>query len=139
MTTERPTTLLAELTHRCPLHCPYCSNPLEMIRAQGEMGTDDWKRVFTQARALGVLQLGLSGGEPMIRKDLEELATHARGLGLYTTLVTSGRGRAGEGAGLRPLDQRGPAPRQSRSHRDDHRSRRRDGGRPDRAGEYPVL
>ena len=92
MTTDRPTTLLAELTHRCPLHCPYCSNPLEMIRAQGEMGTEDWKRVFTQARALGVLQLGLSGGEPLIRKDLEELAAHARGLGLYTTLVTSGLG-----------------------------------------------
>ena len=92
MTTERPTTLLAELTHRCPLHCPYCSNPLEMIRAEGEIATEDWKRVFTQARELGVLQLGLSGGEPLIRKDLEELAAHARGLGLYTTLVTSGLG-----------------------------------------------
>ena len=92
MTAERPTTLLAELTHRCPLHCPYCSNPLEMVRAQGEMSTEDWKRVFTQARELGVLQLGLSGGEPMVRKDLEDLATHARGLGLYTTLVTSGLG-----------------------------------------------
>jgi pyrroloquinoline quinone biosynthesis protein E len=92
VTSERPTTLLAELTHRCPLHCPYCSNPLEMIRAEGELATEDWKRVFTQARALGVLQLGLSGGEPMIRKDLEELAIHARSLGLYTTLVTSGLG-----------------------------------------------
>ena len=92
MTSERPTTLLAELTHRCPLHCPYCSNPLEMIRAEGELATDDWKRVFTQARALGVLQLGLSGGEPMVRKDLEELASHARSLGLYSTLVTSGLG-----------------------------------------------
>jgi PqqA peptide cyclase len=92
VTAERPTTLLAELTHRCPLHCPYCSNPLEMVRAQGEMGTEDWKRVFTQARELGVLQLGLSGGEPLVRKDLEELAIHARGLGLYTTLVTSGLG-----------------------------------------------
>jgi pyrroloquinoline quinone biosynthesis protein E len=92
VTAERPTTLLAELTHRCPLHCPYCSNPVELVRAQGEMSTEDWKRVFTQARGLGVLQLGLSGGEPMVRKDLEELATHARGLGLYTTLVTSGLG-----------------------------------------------
>ena len=92
MTSERPTTLLAELTHRCPLHCPYCSNPLEMVRAAGEIGTEDWKRVFTEARALGVLQLGLSGGEPMIRKDLEELAAHARSLGLYSTLVTSGLG-----------------------------------------------
>jgi PqqA peptide cyclase len=98
VTAERPTTLLAELTHRCPLHCPYCSNPLEMVRAQGELATEDWKRIFTQARELGVLQLGLSGGEPLVRKDLEELAVHARGLGLYTTLVTSGlgltRGRA---------------------------------------------
>ena len=89
MPADRPTTLLAELTHRCPLHCPYCSNPLELIRAEAELATDDWKRVFTQARELGVLQLGLSGGEPLSRKDLEELAAHARG-GLYTTLVTSG-------------------------------------------------
>ena len=92
MTHDHPTTLLAELTHRCPLHCPYCSNPLDLIRAERELSTDDWKRVFTQARALGVLQLGLSGGEPLVRKDLEELAAHARGLGLYTTLVTSGLG-----------------------------------------------
>jgi PqqA peptide cyclase len=93
MTThERPTTLLAEVTHRCPLHCPYCSNPLDLLRAESEIGTEDWKRVLTQARELGVLQLGLSGGEPMVRKDLEELAVHARSLGLYTTLVTSGLG-----------------------------------------------
>ncbi len=92
MTSDRPTTLLAELTHRCPLHCPYCSNPLELIRADAELSTDDWKRVFTQARELGVLQLGLSGGEPLVRKDLEELAAHARSLGLYSTLVTSGLG-----------------------------------------------
>ncbi|MBA3345249.1 MAG: pyrroloquinoline quinone biosynthesis protein PqqE [Gemmatimonadales bacterium] len=92
MTIDRPTTLLAELTHRCPLHCPYCSNPLDLIRAEGELATDDWKRVFTQAKALGVLQLGLSGGEPLVRKDLEELAAHARELGLYSTLVTSGLG-----------------------------------------------
>src|SRR6185295_3279204 len=92
MTTERPTTLLAELTHRCPLHCPYCSNPLDLLRAESEIDTEDWKRVFTEARELGVLQLGLSGGEPLVRKDLEALATHARSLGLYTTLVTSGLG-----------------------------------------------
>ena len=92
MTEERPTTLLAELTHRCPLHSPYCSNPLDLLRAEQEIGTEDWQRVFSQARQLGVLQLGLSGGEPMIRKDLEALAAHARGLGLYTTLVTSGLG-----------------------------------------------
>ncbi len=87
-----PTTLLAELTYRCPLHCPYCSNPLEMSRAEAELSTEDWKRVFTQARDLGVLQLGLSGGEPLVRKDLEELVAHARQEGLYTTLVTSGLG-----------------------------------------------
>jgi pyrroloquinoline quinone biosynthesis protein E len=80
VTSERPTTLLAELTHRCPLHCPYCSNPLDLIRAEKEISTDDWKRVITEARALGVLQLGLSGGEPLVRKDTEELAAHARGL-----------------------------------------------------------
>ncbi len=87
-----PTTLLAELTYRCPLHCPYCSNPIEMSRAEMELSTDDWKRVFTQARELGVLQLGLSGGEPLARKDLEELVAHARAEGMYTTLVTSALG-----------------------------------------------
>jgi PqqA peptide cyclase len=87
-----PTTLLAELTHRCPLHCPYCSNPLDLIRAESELATEDWKRVFSEARNLGVLQLGLSGGEPLLRKDLEELAAHARRVGLYSTLVTSGLG-----------------------------------------------
>jgi pyrroloquinoline quinone biosynthesis protein E len=84
--------LLAELTYRCPLHCPYCSNPLGMTGASDELSTEDWKRVFTEARELGVLQLGLSGGEPLARGDLEDLAAHAHGLGLYTTLVTSGVG-----------------------------------------------
>ena len=92
MSSDHPTTLLAEITHRCPLHCPYCSNPLEMIRADGELTTEDWRRVFTQARELGVLQLGLSGGEPLVRSDVEELAAHAHTLGLYSTLVTSGVG-----------------------------------------------
>ncbi|MFL5574405.1 MAG: pyrroloquinoline quinone biosynthesis protein PqqE [Gemmatimonadaceae bacterium] len=101
-----PTTLLAELTYRCPLHCPYCSNPLEMTRADAELSTDEWKRVLAEARALGVLQLGLSGGEPLVRRDLEELVAHARALGLYSTLVTSGlgltpeRGRALAEAGI---------------------------------------
>jgi pyrroloquinoline quinone biosynthesis protein E len=89
---NRPTTLLAELTHRCPLHCPYCSNPLALAGPQSELTTDEWKRLFTEARELGVLQLGLSGGEPLLRKDLETLAAHAHGLGLYSTLVTSGVG-----------------------------------------------
>ncbi len=93
---RRPTTLLAELTHRCPLHCPYCSNPLDLARASAELATADWARVFSEARALGVLQLGLSGGEPLVRRDLEELVAHARGLGLYTTLVTSGLGFTAE-------------------------------------------
>ncbi len=97
VSSNHPTTLLAEMTHRCPLHCPYCSNPLEMIRADEELTTDDWKRVFTEARELGVLQLGLSGGEPLVRPDVEELAAHARSLGLYTTLVTSGVGLTGSG------------------------------------------
>jgi pyrroloquinoline quinone biosynthesis protein E len=89
---RRPTTLLAELTHRCPLHCPYCSNPIDLARSQAELSTDDWKRVFTQARELGALQLGLSGGEPLIRRDLEELVAHAHSLGFYQTLVTSAVG-----------------------------------------------
>ena len=89
-----PTTLLAEITHRCPLHCPYCSNPMELVRAQEELSTADWKRVIGEARELGVLQLGLSGGEPLVRPDVEEIAAHARSLGLYTTLVTSGVGLA---------------------------------------------
>jgi pyrroloquinoline quinone biosynthesis protein E len=92
MPLDRPTTLLAELTHRCPLHCPYCSNPLELARTSTELATDDWTRVFAQARALGVLQLGLSGGEPLVRRDLEVLVAHARSVGLYSTLVTSGLG-----------------------------------------------
>ena len=92
MTDNRPTTLLAELTHRCPLHCPYCSNPLALVGADRELTTDEWKRVFSEARDLGVLQLGLSGGEPLVRRDLEPLADHAHRLGLYTTLVTSGVG-----------------------------------------------
>jgi pyrroloquinoline quinone biosynthesis protein E len=87
-----PTTLLAELTHRCPLHCPYCSNPVELLRAEAELTTEEWTRVFSEARKLGVLQLGLSGGEPLLRKDLEVLAAHARSVGLYSTLVTSGLG-----------------------------------------------
>jgi pyrroloquinoline quinone biosynthesis protein E len=92
VSTEHPTTLLAEITHRCPLHCPYCSNPLEMVRANEELPTEAWKRVFTESRELGVLQLGLSGGEPLVRSDVEDLAAHAHSLGLYTTLVTSGVG-----------------------------------------------
>lgn len=98
MPETRPTTLLAELTHRCPLHCPYCSNPVELARSSTELATEDWLRVLTEARALGVLQLGLSGGEPLVRRDLETLVVHARRLGMYQTLVTSALGLTRERA-----------------------------------------
>ena len=73
--------LLAELTHRCPLQCPYCSNPLELERATGELSTAEWCRVLDEAADLGVLQVHLSGGEPTARTDLEAIVAHARGLG----------------------------------------------------------
>lgn len=85
-----PLALLAELTHRCPLQCPYCSNPLELERAAGELDTATWQRVFEEAAALGVLQVHFSGGEPTVRRDLEDLIAHATGLGLYTNLITAG-------------------------------------------------
>ncbi len=87
----KPLWLLAELTYKCPLQCPYCSNPLEFAggRFKNELTTTEWSRVFREARALGVLQLGLSGGEPTLRPDLEELVRCAHELGLYQTLVTS--------------------------------------------------
>ncbi len=84
-----PTGLLAELTHRCPLQCPYCSNPLELERANREMRAAEWGETFRQAGAAGVLQLHLSGGEPTARPDLEEILAHAVDAGLYTNLVTS--------------------------------------------------
>jgi pyrroloquinoline quinone biosynthesis protein E len=84
--------MLAELTHRCPLHCPYCSNPVELVRRSDELTTDQWRSVLDQARALGVLQVHLSGGEPLARPDLAEIAGHAAGLGCYVNLVTSGLG-----------------------------------------------
>ena len=90
MSAPRPYTLVAELTYACPLACPYCSNPIDFASQRAELGTDDWKRVFTEAEALGVMQLHLTGGEPLVRKDLEALAAHARSLGLYVNLVTSG-------------------------------------------------
>ncbi|MEU5691614.1 pyrroloquinoline quinone biosynthesis protein PqqE [Actinosynnema sp. NPDC020468] len=89
---DAPFGLLAEVTHRCPLRCGYCSNPLELTRRAAELTTDQWRDVFDQARALGVLQVHLSGGEPLARKDITELAEHAAGLGCYVNLVTSGLG-----------------------------------------------
>lgn len=87
-----PLWLLAELTYRCPLHCAFCSNPVDYARNTVELDTAQWCDVFSQARALGAVQLGLSGGEPLLRKDLEALVRHAHGLGFYTNLITSGVG-----------------------------------------------
>jgi pyrroloquinoline quinone biosynthesis protein E len=87
-----PIALLAELTHRCPLSCPYCSNPLDLTRREAELSAEDWADVFRQAAALGVLQVHLSGGEPAARRDLEEIVATAREAGLYANLITSGIG-----------------------------------------------
>ncbi len=84
-----PLAVLLELTHRCPLRCPYCSNPLELERARGELATGQWTRVLDEAAAMGVLQVHFSGGEPTARTDLEALVAHAAGRGLYTNLITS--------------------------------------------------
>jgi pyrroloquinoline quinone biosynthesis protein E len=108
MNTRRPYALLAEITYRCPLHCPYCSNPVAFPvvaslregprRPQGggynngELTTHEWKRVIREAAALGVLQIGFSGGEPLARPDLAELISAAREANLYTNLITSGIG-----------------------------------------------
>jgi pyrroloquinoline quinone biosynthesis protein E len=91
MSISNPYTLIAELSYRCPLQCPYCSNPVSIGDAhyRDELSTEDWCRVFREARALGVIQLGLTGGEPLVRRDLEQLVAAAREAGLYSTLVTS--------------------------------------------------
>ena len=105
MTVPRPYALLAEITYRCPLHCPYCSNPVcrfavrsatpptgRRSYSNGELTTEEWKRVIREAAALGVLQIGFSGGEPLARRDLVELIRAAREAKLYTNLITSGIG-----------------------------------------------
>ncbi|SIQ17649.1 pyrroloquinoline quinone biosynthesis protein E [Paracoccus thiocyanatus] len=97
-----PMAMLAELTHRCPLACPYCSNPVELTRASAELKAAEWADVFRQAAEMGVLQLHLSGGEPASRRDLAEIATAARDAGLYVNLITSGIGLTE--ARLRELD-----------------------------------
>ena len=86
----RPLALLAELTHACPLRCAYCSNPLELVRRRGELGTAVWKRVLVEAAALGVVQVHFSGGEPLLRRDLAELVEQSVRVGLYPYLITSG-------------------------------------------------
>ena len=113
MTAPRPYALLAEITYRCPLHCPYCSNPAvesavlsgeharqpsnalrtaHATASNGELTTDEWSRVIREAAALGVLQIGFSGGEPVARRDLADLVRAAREANLYTNLITSGIG-----------------------------------------------
>jgi pyrroloquinoline quinone biosynthesis protein E len=101
-----PLWLLAELTYRCPLHCVFCFNPIDFARHEDELSTADWVRVLREGRELGAVQLGLSGGEPLLRDDLEEIVAEARRLGYYSNLLTSGvgltpeRARALKAAGL---------------------------------------
>ena len=108
MKAPRPYALLAEITYRCPLHCPYCSNPVnlqagapatlsatgsqDVPQKNGELTTEEWSRVIREAAALGVLQIGFSGGEPLARRDLVQLIRAAREAKLYTNLITSGIG-----------------------------------------------
>ncbi|WP_116214522.1 pyrroloquinoline quinone biosynthesis protein PqqE [Streptomyces olivoreticuli] len=88
---DRPLGLLAELTYRCPLRCAYCSNPVELDAYAEELTLSQWRRVLAEARELGVLQVHLSGGEPLVRRDLAGIVAHAHGLGLYTGLITGGQ------------------------------------------------
>ena len=121
----RPLGLLAELTHRCPLGCPYCSNPLALEPRADELDTASWARVFKEAAALGVLQVHLSGGEPAARRDLVEITRAAHDAGLYTNLITSAVGitsgdiRQAVGCRTRPRADfhSGQRARHRRSHR----------------------
>jgi len=98
-TVNPPLWLLAELTYKCPLQCPYCSNPLDFADYKAELNTEEWFRVLEQARKLGAVQLGLSGGEPLVRKDLEAIVERGHELGFYTNLITSGIGLTAERIG----------------------------------------
>src|SRR5436190_22552817 len=93
---SNPLALIAEITHRCPLHCVYCSNPIELASAKAELPANDWLRVFSEAARLGVLHVHLTGGEPLARTDLHDLIAGAHHAGLYTTLTTSGIGLSRE-------------------------------------------
>src|SRR6266403_630258 len=93
---HKPLGLLAELTHRCPLGCPYCSNPLALDPRGSQLDTQTWARVFAEAAALGVLQVHLSGGEPGARRDLVAIMAAAQAAGLYTNLITSAVGIAAD-------------------------------------------
>jgi pyrroloquinoline quinone biosynthesis protein E len=101
----RPYTLIAELTYRCPLRCVYCSNPVELARQGSELDASTWRRVLGEAEALGVVQLHLTGGEPLLRDDLEPLVEEARARQLYSNLITSGMPLTLER--LRGLQERG--------------------------------
>jgi PqqA peptide cyclase len=89
---SNPLALIAEVTHRCPLHCVYCSNPLQMMAQELELSTEEWAKVFQQAGKLGMLHAHFTGGEPLARTDLSELISAARSSALYTNLITSGIG-----------------------------------------------
>jgi len=90
METPRPYALICELTYRCPLQCPYCSNPVDFARHTGELRTEEWERILIEAAALGVVQVHFSGGEPLLRTDLPQMIRRARSLGLYSNLSTGG-------------------------------------------------
>ncbi|NBS94510.1 MAG: pyrroloquinoline quinone biosynthesis protein PqqE, partial [Betaproteobacteria bacterium] len=87
-----PLWLLAEVTYRCPLHCVFCYNPVDYAKQHNELSTEEWIRVLREGRAMGAAQLGLSGGEPLLRDDLEEIVAEAHQLGYYVNLITSGIG-----------------------------------------------
>jgi len=91
-----PLALIAELTHRCPLHCVYCSNPVQMAATNSELSVDEWRSIFEQAGKLGMLHVHFTGGEPLARTDLTELTAAAHSAGLYTNLITSGIGLSDE-------------------------------------------
>jgi pyrroloquinoline quinone biosynthesis protein E len=98
--TPNPLALIAEITYRCPLHCVYCSNPLQMMGTESELPTEEWIRVFRDAARLGILHVHLTGGEPLARSDLEALVEAAHSAGLYTNLITSGVGLSETRLGL---------------------------------------
>jgi pyrroloquinoline quinone biosynthesis protein E len=117
-----PLWLVIELTYKCPLKCPWCSNPVDFERYGNELSTEEWKSVLRRGRELGGLQLGFTGGEPTLRRDLEELVAEAEGLGYYTNLITSGVGlsrerlRALKAAGLKQVQLSFQAPERALSH-----------------------
>ena len=149
MPTPNPLLLIAELTYRCPLHCPYCSNPLNIGEGRygEELSTEDWQRVFREGAALGVLQLALTGGEPMARRDIVELARHvdgepplqhARDLGAAVPAQARG---GPQGGGSRPRPDQHPGQRarvERRDRRDGLLRAQARGRRPDAGARLPA-